>query len=164
MAPKAARRLIEGVGEMIEDDAVSSGSTGTVRRLPLFAGLPPPDFCLLTPNLGDDISGTKTGSHVDPAESDLDFADALLRRPEPARQKRRTAPRPRRLCEPPSPSEEARADEALLLRLLAPLRGLARGLLRSGLRLRLCFLRHSALLAMMRLAMPCSRESSCTAR
>src|SRR5215510_6591432 len=125
---------------------------------------PPPDFCLLTPNLGDDISGTKTGSHVDPAESDLDFADALLRRPEPARQKRRTAPRPRRLCEPSSPSEEARADEALLLRLLTPLRGLARGLLRSGLRLRLCFLRISALLAMMGLGMPCSRESSCTAR
>ena len=53
---------------------------------------PPPDFCPLTPNLGDDISGTKTGSDVDPAESDLDFADALLRRPEPARQKRRIAP------------------------------------------------------------------------
>src|SRR5262245_29056524 len=68
------------------------------------------------------------------------------------------------LCDKSSTGRRRSRRRGALLRRLPlrglPLRGLARRLLRRGLRLRLCLLRHSALLAMMRLAVPHSRGST----
>ena len=101
----------------------------------------------------------------------LHFADALRRRLEPARcwrSRMRSLHMLADRCDAALDYSKTIAStqrEGLRLLLLRglPLRSLACGLLRGGLRLRLCLLRHSALLAlMMRLAMSCSRESSCT--
>ena len=85
----------------------------------------------------------------------LDFADALRRRLEPARCPRwpcgsRFAISPTYATQSSTSRRRSRRRGALLRRFPLrglPLGGLARRLLRRGLRLRLCLLRHSALLA-----------------
>ncbi len=85
----------------------------------------------------------------------LDFADALRRRLEPARCPRqpcgsRFATSPTYATQSSTSRRRSRRRGALLRRFPLrglPLGGLARRLLRRGLRLRLCLLRHSALLA-----------------
>ena len=84
----------------------------------------------------------------------LDFADALRRRLEPARCPRQPcgsrATSPTYATQSSTGRRRSRRRGALLRRFPLrglPLGGLARRLLRRGLRLRLCLLRHSALLA-----------------